>query len=161
MATVQLKPPEPFNFKTPDDWPRWQRRFEQFQTASGLSEAPAAKQINTLLYCVGEVAEAVLSSTGVTADDRKVYDIVLNKFDNFFKVWRNVIYERARFNRRNQQPGETSEQFIMVLYELAENCDYGALKDEMIRDRLVVSIRDISLSERLQLDPALTLDKAN
>ena len=34
------------------------------------------------------------------------------------------------------------------------------MKDEMIRDWLVVGIRDSSLSEKLQLDPALTLEKA-
>ena len=34
------------------------------------------------------------------------------------------------------------------------------MKDEMIRDRLVVGIRDSSLSERLQLDSDLTLEKA-
>ena len=48
----------------------------------------------------------------------------------------------------------------MVLFELAENCEYGALRDEMIRDRIVVGIRDSSLSERLQLDPELSLGKA-
>ena len=30
----------------------------------------------------------------------------------------------------------------------------------MIRDRLIVGIRDKSLSERLQMDAALTLEKA-
>ncbi len=30
----------------------------------------------------------------------------------------------------------------------------------MIRDRLVVGIKDAGLSERLQLDPTLTLEKA-
>ena len=34
------------------------------------------------------------------------------------------------------------------------------MKDELIRDRLVVGIRDSALSERLQLEPELTLDKA-
>ena len=48
----------------------------------------------------------------------------------------------------------------MALYTLAANCNYGALEGEMIRDRLVVGIRDSSLSERLQLDPDLTLEKA-
>ena len=48
----------------------------------------------------------------------------------------------------------------MVLYKLAEDCNYGEMKDEMIRDRLVVGIRDSNLSERLQLDSDLTLDKA-
>ena len=37
----------------------------------------------------------------------------------------------------------------------------GAVKEEMLRDRLVVGIKDImSLSEKLQTDAELTLDKA-
>ena len=82
------------------------------------------------------------------------------EFDAFFKIRRNVIYERARFNRRNQLPGETSEEYIMALYNLAANCEYGNLEEEMIRDRLVVGIRDSALSERLQMDADLTLEKA-
>lgn len=50
------------------------------------------------------------------------------------------------------------EQFITSLYSLAENC--GELKDQMIRDRIVVGIRDQSQSARLQMDPELTLEKA-
>ena len=49
---------------------------------------------------------------------------------------------------------------MTVLHSLAENCSYGNLKIEMIRDRIVVGIRDTALSERLQLDPELTLEKA-
>ena len=57
-------------------------------------------------------------------------------------------------------PEETSEQYITALYHLVENCAYGDLTEEMIRDRLVVGIRDKSLSERLQMDADLTLEKA-
>ena len=141
MATIQLQPPPPFNFKTPDDWPRWRRRFGQFRVASGLGEQSAAKQISTLLYCLGEEAESVLTSTNATQDERQVYSAVMGKFDAFFQVRRNVIFERARFNRRNQNPGETAEQYIMALYTLAANCNYGDMEAEMIRDRLVVGIR--------------------
>ena len=45
----------------------------------------------------------------------------------------------------------------MALYSLAENCDYG---EEMIRDRLVVGIRDVRLSQKIQLDSKLTLETA-
>ena len=48
----------------------------------------------------------------------------------------------------------------MVLFRLAESCDYGEFKDQMIRDRLVVGIKDSGLSERLQMDPELTVEKA-
>ena len=142
MAEIRLQPPEPFNFRTPDDWPRWKRRFLQFREASGLNGSEETKQISTFLYCLGEEAEAVLSSTNATADDRKEFSRVLDKFDSFYKVRKNVIYERARFNRRNQQSGESAEQYIMALYDLAEHCNYGDMRDEMIRDRLVVGIRD-------------------
>ena len=56
--------------------------------------------------------------------------------------------------------GETADSFITALYGLAEHCDYGALHDEMIRDRIVVGIRDVTLSERLQMDSTLNLEKA-
>ena len=85
---------------------------------------------------------------------------MLENFNQFFQVRKNVIIERARFNSRNQQEGETSEQYIAALYRLAETCNYAGLKEEMIRDRLVVGIRDKSVSERLQMDAALTLAKA-
>ena len=148
MAEIRLQPPDPFNFRDPDDWPCWKCQFQQFREASGLAESAAGKQVSTLLYCLGEAAEAVLSSTNVTSDDRLDYDCVLAKFNEFFQVRKNVIYERARLNQRNQQSGESAEQYIMALYTLAENCDYGGMKEEMIRDRLVVGIRDARLTQR-------------
>ena len=48
----------------------------------------------------------------------------------------------------------------MEFYNLLELCNYGDLASEMIRDRLVVGIRDLFLSEHLQLDSELTLEKA-
>ena len=68
----------------------------------------------------------MLSSTNPTDADRKEYDKILEKFDAFFKVRKNTIFERARFNKRNQLEGESAESYITALYELAENCDYGA-----------------------------------
>ena len=50
--------------------------------------------------------------------------------------------------------------FIAALHNLVDNCQYGALKLELIRDWFVVGIRDSSISQRLQLDPELTLEKA-
>ena len=46
----------------------------------------------------------------------------------------------------------------MELYKLAEDYEYGTMKEEMIHNRLVVGIRDTVLSEWLQLDPKLTLE---
>ena len=103
--------------------------------------------MSTFLYCLGEEADDVLTSTNVTAEQRSNYVAVLAKFDDFFKVRKNIIFERARFNRRNQLEGESAERYITSLYSLVETCEYGVLHDEMLRDRLVVGIRDSALSE--------------
>ena len=160
MATIQLQPPNPFDFKHPDDWQKWKRRFEQYRHASGLATGSEQQQVSTLLYCLGEQAEDVLSSTGISEDNRKKYSEVMNKFDAYFQVRKNVIFERARFNRRNQLPGETAEEYVTVLFNLVESCNYNNFKEEMLRDCLVVGIRDTALSERLQMDSELTLEKA-
>ena len=73
MSHIRLQPPDAFNFRNPNDWPRWKKRFEQFRVASNLSRDPEDRQISTLLYCLGEEAENVLTSTGISEDDRKKY----------------------------------------------------------------------------------------
>ena len=157
---MSFQPPTPFCFSRPDEWPKWKKRLEQFRVASGLSDKSDERQAFTLLYCLGADAEDILATTNISEEHRKKYQKVLEKFDEFFAVRRNVIFERARFNKRTQQQGESAEDYITVLHQLAENCEYGEIKEEMIRDRLVVGIRDEALSERLQLESDLTLDKA-
>ena len=49
--------------------------------------------------------------------------------DDFFKVRNNVIFEQVQLNRHCQGESEPAEQFITSLYHLAENCEYGDLKD--------------------------------
>lgn len=52
---------------------------------------------------------------------------------------------------------ETAEQYIRVLYELAEHCEFRDKCDEHIRDRLIVGIKDKELSHRFKLKADLTL----
>ena len=77
------------------------------------------------MYCLGEEAESVLMSINITEEERKDYSKVIEKFDDFFKVCRNVIFERARFNHCSQIPGESVEQYIVELCKLMEHCKFG------------------------------------
>ena len=160
VMNLQLQPPMPFCFKDTEEWPRWKQRFEQFQLASGLKEQGEERQVSTLLYCLGEDTEEILDTTQISEEDRKSYTKVIGEFDNYFKVRKNIIFERARFNRRNQLTCESAKQFITEVHRLADHCEFKGMKDKLIRDRLVVGILDQALSERLQLEPDLTLDKA-
>ena len=136
------------------------RRFERFREASGLSTKLPAEQVNTLVYCMGEEADDILTSLHLTEDENGPYEVVKQKFDTYFNGSKNVIFERARFNQRRQEADESVDEFVTALYRLVEHCDYGTLKDEMVRDRIVVGIRDEQLSERMQLDAHLSLKTA-
>ena len=160
LNSYQVQGPEPFSFSSPSEWPKWKRRFERFRIASGLVSKTEEEQVNTLIYLMGDTADDILLSLAVSDVELKKYDVVLKKFEDHFIVKRNLIYERSRFNSRQQEEGEAVDDFITSLYSLSEHCNYGNLKDELIRDRIVVGVRNRQLAEKMQLDDSLTLEKA-
>ena len=97
-------------------------------------------------------------STNISEEDQKTYETVIAKFDDFFKVRKNAIFERARFNRRSQRQDEPVEQFITSLYSLAKNCAYGEMKGEMIRDRIVVGTRGLINGQEMSFIPRALSD---
>lgn len=125
--------------------------------ASGLKEKDGAYQVNSLIYTMGDKADDILSSLQLTDEKEKDFEEVKKAFDEHFVGVHNVIYERAKFNKRCQDVGESTENFFTAVHKLAEHCKYGVLHEEMIRDRIVVGKRDAKLSEKLQLNPKLDL----
>ncbi|KAK3101745.1 hypothetical protein FSP39_006077 [Pinctada imbricata] len=156
----KFNPPEAFDFSKPSDWPEWKQRFLRYRTASKLHKEDEDIQISSLIYAMGLQAEHVFKSFVFSVDeDQTKYEDVMKKFDSYFVPKRNVIHERAKFHMRTQGQGESVETFIRSLHELAEHCEFDN-KSEVIRDRLVIRIRDKEVSEKLQLQADLTLDKA-
>ena len=97
MASYQITPPERFDFNQPEEWPKWIRRFERFRQASGLKDKEPEAQVNTLIYAMGDEADDILSSLGLSAAEKKVYETVQGKFEaHIVKRW-NPIFERAKF----------------------------------------------------------------
>ena len=135
MASYQIATPEKFTFRQPDKWQTWIRRFERFRLASGLEEKGEESQVNALIYCMGPEADDILASFNLSADDSKIFDTVKAKFESRFIKKRNVVFERAKFNLRKQEESEAVDTFITSLYQLSEHCNYGNLRDELIRYR--------------------------
>ena len=159
-TTTQI--PLPGNFEeanspqAADAWPKWFRRFDRYRVALGLNSKPQTEQVSTLLYAMGDSADDILQT--LRLDEGTVsYEEIKKSLNDYFAERRNIIVERARFNKRSQKPGESVDAFIQDLYRLADNCDYGTLNDDLIRDRIVVGVLDDTLSDRLQSKGTLTL----
>lgn len=100
---------------------------------------------------MGREAEDVLFSLKLSDTKKLDYDTVTRACTKHFMLGMNIINKRANFNSRKQEAQETVNTFITKLFRLAETCEYGDLKEELIRDRLVVGLIDKQLSEKLQL----------
>ena len=74
------------------------------------------------------------------------------KFDAYFKERRNAIFDRTKFNTRCQKPGESADQ--SDLYAVAVDCK----RTNKSGPHIVVGVA--KLSERLQMDAALSHEKA-
>ena len=116
-------------------------------------------QINQLIYYLGNKADEILSTFQLTQTQAAEYETVKKKFDAYFDATKNVFFERAQFMHRVQQSSEHVDNFITCLHSLVKHCDYGTMKDEMGRGRLVVGLRDQPLSEHLQIDAKVMLKK--
>ena len=112
-----------------------------------------------MVYLMGADAEEILITFGLTEDESKSYAVVKQRFQDYFLKMTNIIFERAQFNLRCQKEGEPAAEFVTDLYKKAETLNYGQLKDELIRDRIVVGILDKQLSKKLMLMADLTLGK--
>ncbi|EZA47539.1 hypothetical protein X777_16208 [Ooceraea biroi] len=76
---------------------------------------------------MGPRAEEIFNLfTWDTEASKTVYAEVISKFTNYFNGRRNIIYQRALFNRRAQKDGESMDDFITDLHKLAKYCNYGS-----------------------------------
>ena len=138
----------------------WKQRFRRYRLATKFNQEDGEIQVSAIIYAMGSEAEKIFSSFEFEEEERKDnFEMVMEKFDEYFVPRRNVIHERACFYQRCQHSGESAEMYIRTLYELAEHCQFGATRDEHIRDRLVVGIADKELSHQFQLKADLTLGR--
>ena len=71
MASYQLSAPEKFNFHNPGSWQTWLQRYERFRSASKLSQDSDDRQIDSLIYAMGEQAKDILKSLSLTDEQSK------------------------------------------------------------------------------------------
>ena len=44
-TNLTLRPPAQFDFRNPDDWPKWKRRFTQYLAATGHDKGDSKENI--------------------------------------------------------------------------------------------------------------------
>ncbi len=159
-----VKPPEPFVFdgpNAPQRWARWEKSFSTYFIAAELSEKSTAVQVARLLNAAGMEAQEIHETFTFASDAQKLeYKVVLKKFADYCQPRKKVVYERFRFNHRDQGEDEPVDKWVKDLRIMAKNCEYATLEDSLIRDRIVDGVYDKRVQERMLRENDLTLTKA-
>ena len=90
-------------------------------------------------------------------DDKKLEKVIV-KFEIYCMPRKNVTWERHIFNTRDQQPGETIDQYATDLRKKAKSCEFGTLTESLITDRIVCGVLSDRTRSRLLKKPDLTLE---
>ena len=70
-----------------------------------------------------------------------------------------MIAERFKFNKREQQEGESVAQYVAQIRKLSENCEFGANLEDSLRDRVVCGLLNEHTQKRLLSEATLTFDR--
>lgn len=104
-AVPRLALPGKFDVTKVFEWPRWLKRFERYRIASGLDKQSQEFQVNHFMCAAGDDVEDILNALPLVDAQKKSYDAVTAVFTAHCVTKRNVIFDRARFNQRCQEPG--------------------------------------------------------
>jgi len=130
-----------------------------YELATDLEMREMKKRVATLLTIIGTEALEVFN-TFEWQNEEQTIDNILSKFEVFCKPKKNVTYERFLLLTRRQKESERIDDYARNLRTLAETCEFGVLKNSLIKDAFVLGILDNKVRENLLKDCDLTLDTA-
>ena len=137
----------------------WEQRWKDYALLSGLTQQPIDVQMAILRSCFSDDTLKIVRN--LSSDAQKTPDTVIDALRTHARGQVNVVMERRNFNLRSQHAGELFDDFVMDLRDLAKTCDFcDACEESLIRDRVVVGIRDSDIAERLLAEKGLTLTRA-
>ena len=156
----RLKPPSELDIDSLNLADVWKEAWELYRISSGLHDKDAI-QIATIQSVLGTKARRVLKTLPNIPGDitQRTVAGILSVLETYCVPQKNTTYERYVF-RMTIQEDRSFDIFVTDLRRRAEYCDFGAIKDSLIRDQIVVGINDPKLRERLLRETDLTLEKA-
>lgn len=155
--------PKPINVKDGDiveNFKFFQLQWNNYLVASGANANSEEIKKSTLLSAIGDDCLKMYTGFVLTEADQETEKLLLHAIGRNLTPVVNKRYERAIFNLATQKPKETVHVYLNRLKKLIKNCQYGELEEDLLLDKLISSIKDLSLREQLWMDKDITLENA-
>ena len=137
--------------------------LERVELFFEANEVPEEKQVPIFLNVVGAPTYGLLRSLlAPTKPKEKSLAQIISVLKSHYEPKRNVVAERYKFHKRNQQAGlgESVAMYVAELRRLAARCSFGSHLQEALRDRLICGLKSEAMQKRLLTEEDVTLAKA-
>ncbi|OON15545.1 hypothetical protein X801_08650, partial [Opisthorchis viverrini] len=116
------------------------------------------RKVNILLTICGSATHSLIRSL-VSPDlpNARTFDDLVSIVSKHYDPKPSVTAQRFKFNTRVLKKEESIADFVTELRSLTEHCDYGDFRNDILRDRLVVGVRNARMQQCLIADGNLTL----
>ncbi|KAM7287649.1 uncharacterized protein ISCGN_031340 [Ixodes scapularis] len=151
-------------------WKSWYGRLQFFFEANDVKDA-SKKRAHLLTLCGAETYDVVCALVQPKQPSQVTFDEIVQLLKAHFDPTPSEVFSRARFQRRDQEVGETVSAYVTALKKLAADCNFGTSADQatnptvlplevMLRDRFVCGLRSEQVQQRLFAEKDLTFQKA-
>lgn len=151
----KLSVPAPLDCKSNNLCQAWETFKEEVSLYIELvvpDEKEEEKRKKLLLYLLGHDGREIVKSLQLD----ETYKEVLEGLESYCKPKTNESFERYLFFKREKSNNEPFDNFLTDLRNLSATCNFGDLRDSLIRDQIVRTV-DYPLRERLLREDSLTL----
>lgn len=146
-----------FSGNVSQNWSEWYEQFSSYLIAIDKDEESDIKKINILLKLIGSQGIEVFNNF----NKREItsFDTVVRAFKNYCNPKTNVIIQRYKFGTCIQKLGQSFDDYFTELKMIAATCEYEE-EENMIRDQILLGVRDPETRVKLLTTFKLTLNKA-
>ena len=144
------------------DFAAWKTQWASYVSLSGLSDEPAATKVQALTLCFSREMLTIVDNLGLTIEQKGDVNAIIAAIKRHIDGHVNESMERHKLCRRMQQPGESFDDFLVALREIAKTCNFCSEEctTKNIRDQIIEGINDSDTVEHLLRQQNLTLDMA-
>ena len=141
------------------NWELVKQQWRDYEVATSLDQKSQSIRLATFRSVIGKECLQIFLNRDCGTEELTI-NSALKALEDYFLPKRKVVFERYVFNSCFQAPKEFIDCYVNKLQKLASSCQFEALTEEMIHNRLVIGIQDKSTRARLLREKDLSLDKA-
>ena len=161
----QILPPKHLDLKAAgeiaENWKLWKEQYSNYFVISRLAMESPEYQLAMFKHAIGDDGLKVIKTFAYSeTENANDWRVVMAKMEKHCIGEVNEIYERYCFNKRDKLSTETVDNFVAELKTLAKTCNFcDCLRDSLIRDRIVLGIKNEQTTKKLLRMRDLTLNK--